>query len=296
MDGPIYTKSNKEKLDKPMVNAYVTLFMGAPHYIYGIIAMAHSLRKTETKHKIVCMLTPDLLKYKDILYTVFDNVNVVPYLKYQTELLATKKQNNIYKNWKDVSYTKWQCLSLIAYDKICFLDADLIIQKNIDHLFDMNAPAGRFGNSWDSLVAHYDTFQHGDFINRNAIENGLKKGYVVNGHCVILEPSIYMYNEFRKFMNCCKYQRPAGCLSMADECALVMFFQSEGKHWTQINNTYNIVPWKNNYKDAFIIHFFNKEKPWSMNRGKWADLKLWYTVWDEIVVTFPNTVEKLNKI
>ena len=46
-----------------MSNAFVTLLMGASHYVYGAIAMAHSLRKTKTKYDIVCMITPDFQKY-----------------------------------------------------------------------------------------------------------------------------------------------------------------------------------------------------------------------------------------
>ena len=280
--------------DKP--NAFVTLFMSAPHYIYGVIAMAHSLRKTNTKHKIVCMITPDLTEYQDILSIVYDDIEVVPYIKCQTDFLATKKQNDIYKDWKNISYTKWQCLSLTQYNKICFLDADLIIQKNIDHLFDLPAPAGRFGNNWDSAVNHYDNIQHGESVSSNIVIKGLNKGYIVNGHCVVLEPSLDLYSAFKKFMGCCKYHRPPGCLSMADECALVMFLHSEAKTWTQIDSAYNFVPWKGDIKDAFILHFFNKIKPWNMKRGEWPDLKIWYTVWDDAISIFPDITKKLENI
>ena len=78
-----------------MSNAFVTLLMGASHYVYGAIAMAHSLRKTKTKYDIVCMITPDFQKYIHLLEIIFNKVVVVSYLNYKTGFLTTKKQNDI---------------------------------------------------------------------------------------------------------------------------------------------------------------------------------------------------------
>lgn len=235
-----------------MSNAFVTLLMGAPHYLYGVIAMVHSLRKTETKYNIVCMITPDFQHYKLLLEIIFDEVVVVPYLKYKTGFLKTKKQNDIYGDWKDVSYTKWQCLSLTKYNKVCLLDADLIIQQNIDHLFDLPTPSGRWGNNWDCVVNYYDNYKHGDIIPDICINKGLERGYLVNGHCVILEPSVMIYQKFIKFMNSGNYRKSYKCLAMVDENALVKFMKQEKKQWTQIAPEYNCIPWKVAPKSAIF--------------------------------------------
>jgi lipopolysaccharide biosynthesis glycosyltransferase len=306
-----------------MSNAFITLLMGAPHYLYGAIAMAHSLKKTETKYAIVCMITPDFHHYKTLLEIIFDEVVVVPYLKYKTDFLKTKKQNDIYGDWKDVSYTKWQCLSLIKYSKVCLLDADLIIQQNIDHLFDLQAPAGRWGNNWDCTVNYYDNCRHGDIIPNIFINKGLEMGYLVNGHCVVLEPSAVIYRKFINFMNSGNYKKLHKCLAMVDENALVKFMKQEKKQWTQIAPDYNCVPWKVDLKiglishgnnsvlkepnetqsqlatginNALILHYFNKKKAWQMTRGEWPDIKIWYNVWDSVCETYPVITEKLKKI
>ena len=51
-------------------------------------------------------------------------------------------QKEMYGPWIDVSFTKWHCLGLTQYDRICFVDADKIMLTNIDDIFQMAAPAG----------------------------------------------------------------------------------------------------------------------------------------------------------
>lgn len=262
------------------MNVYVTLVMNKNHYVKGALAMAHSLKLTGTKFPIICMITSDIIMYRDILLNVFDYVITVPYIKFYTDKLATNKQNNIYKEWKDISFTKWNCLKL-PYDKVCFLDADLIIKENIDHLFDLQAPAGCFGNNWSSQVKYYDDIKHGEPIKEDVLNSGLFDGYVVNGHCVILEPSDNIFKQFMLFMNSGLYKKHKKCLSMTDEVALVKFLSSKKKQWTQIGRSYNCIPWKTNTK-IHIYHFFNKEKAWQMNRDEWPDLDIWYDVWDSM--------------
>jgi lipopolysaccharide biosynthesis glycosyltransferase len=280
-----------------MTFAFVTLFMGDHHYIYGVLSMAHSLRHVKTQYKIVCMITDDLLKYKEVLLNVFDEIVVVPYLIYNTNnKLGTQKQTNIYSKWKTFSYTKWQCLSLTKYTKICFLDADLIIQKNIDHLFDLNAPAGCWGNNWDSIVNYYDEFKYSDIINDNVIDNGLYNGYLVNGHCVILDIEKNSHENFIKFMESKKYIKNIKCLAMYDEVSIVKFTISEDKQWTQIGRSYNTVPWKSDFKNTHILHYCNTPKPWQMKRGKWNDLKIWYANWDSLNKKYPKILHTIKQI
>jgi lipopolysaccharide biosynthesis glycosyltransferase len=273
-------------------NAFVILFMNAPHYIHGVLATAYSLRKSNTKHNIVCMLTNDLFVYKELLEHIFDEVIIIPYLIYNNNTrLQTLKQHNIYKNWKNISYTKWQCLMLSNYDKICLLDADLIIQTNIDHLFKLDNPAGCWGNTWDSKVAYYDEFKYGNTIDANQINKGLIDGYLVNGHCVMLTLTKGIYARFKKFMNKHLYIKNNKCLAMYDEVAIVKFMISEGKEWQQIGRDYNTVPWKYNNSiesnDCKILHYFNIPKPWQMQRNKWPDLKIWYDNWDQLIESYP---------
>ena len=267
--------------------AFVTLVMNKPHYVNGTIALAQSLRLTNTQHKIVCMITIDLIQYQQVLQKVFDSLFIVPYLNYRTPDLRTKKQNDIYNEWKDISFTKWNCLNISMFKKICFLDADLIVQKNIDHLFNLPAPAGCFGNNWSSQVDYFGEYKYNDIIHPSRLEQGLTNGYVVNGHCIILEPSKALYTTYLAFMRSGQYNKHPKCLAMTDEVALVKFFRLQNKFWTQIDMSYNSIPWKNT-EQAHILHYFNKTKPWQMEQDRWPDLKYWYAVWNSIKSRHPD--------
>jgi len=277
-------------------NAFVILVMGNPSYVIGALATAYSLRLTNTKHKIVCMATPDIyVKYKYVLSKVFDEVIRILYIKYDAGPLYSKKQHQIYKKWSNISFNKWQCLKLTHYNKVCLLDADLIIVKNIDHLFKLPTPVGCFVNYWKrSEIDFYEGVSHGGVISNNRIKSGLQRGFVINGHCVVLKTGTDIYSKFIKFMNSGKYRKEPRCISMVDEVAITKFQLCEGNKWTHIDESYNCVPWKNSKSNPYILHFFNTEKPWHMNRNKWPDLKNWYKVWDEIIAKFPeikNTIK-----
>lgn len=273
--------------------AFVTLFMYNERYIYGSLAMAHSLRLTKTEHNIVCMITPDLYeKYVDILKLVYDDVCKVPYYKYTSGKLVSKKQREIYSDWQNISYTKWNCLGL-NYKKICFLDSDLVIVKNIDHLFNIAAPAACFVNSWVEKFKgdQYKKYKFGDIISDKDVKVGLNSTYTLVGHCVILEPS--NMETYDKFMNE-SFIGGSPCLSMVDERAIAQYQLYLGNSWTQLSYQYNTIPWKmseTNIKPGklrtmltpYILHYFNKIKPWMMNRGEWVDIEIWWQIWDSFI-------------
>jgi lipopolysaccharide biosynthesis glycosyltransferase len=309
------TKTNNDKSC-----AFVTLLMKNPHYVFGGLVMGYSLRLTKTKHKITCMVTEDLYdEYYKVLETVYDAVFKIPYISHATDEFRSKKQNKIYGDWKDVSFTKWQCLALTEYSKICFLDADLLIVKNIDHLFDLKSPAACFKNYWSdfgkfgSIRSPYDGIKYGDEIKESCIRQGLDNGYVLVAHCVVLTPSDDAYTGFVKYMNS-EYKTYPKCISMVDEVVITDYMIQMGQTWTQLDYSYNTIPWhisKTNVKYVVelktstfiqpkILHYFNKEKPWIMPRGKWDDIEIWWQYYDDmkkniITTKFTDLFDKLER-
>ena len=191
-----------ESTNKPF--AYVTLLMCNPSYVYGSLTLAYSLRLTNTKHDIICMVTDDLYNiYKDVLQSVYDKVISIKYLSY-TGRLISQKQYDIYGDWYKYSYTKWVCLNLTEYAKICFLDSDLIIIRNIDDVFRLKTPAACFVNSWSEYgynsINYYKNIKYGELIPDSIIRKGLKDSFTLVAHCVILEPIEDSINKFHRFM------------------------------------------------------------------------------------------------
>ena len=294
--------------------AYVTLFMNNPKYIYGSLVMGYSLKLTNTKYDLVCMVTDDLYdEYAKYLSLVYDRVIRISYIKFEKYKLTSKKHKEIYNNWYHMSYTKWECLKLIEYEKICFLDSDLIILKNIDHLFNLDSPAACFVNYWSEFGFnkrnYYRNIKYGEKISNEIVSNALNNSFVLVAHCVILEPNKDEYDNYKKFISD-EFIPQKKCISMYDEQALASFYLTLNKKWTQLHHIYNSIPWKMSktnmkknklgmmFYGPYILHYFNKIKPWMSQRTEWLDIKIWYEIYDKLINDIPTLSEilMLNKI
>lgn len=123
--------------------------MKGDSYIAGAAATAYSIKNSGSTYDVVCMVTPDVTEEgRERLRIVCTNVVEVPYLQFEVKKLKTTKQQNLYDKWVDVSFTKWNALSLTEYVKVLFIDADKIVLQNIDHLFSHSTPAGTFASPW----------------------------------------------------------------------------------------------------------------------------------------------------
>ena len=122
----------------PSENAYVWTIFKGDRYIPGVLVSAYSVKRTNTKYNLICLVTPDVTDIgRKELAKICTKVIEVPYIKaIRTPNLTTKRQEELYKPWKSVSYTKWNVLNLTQYKKIFLLDADTIVTKNIDSVFD----------------------------------------------------------------------------------------------------------------------------------------------------------------
>lgn len=115
--------------------AYATLITRAS-YLAGVVILSHTLKKHGSKYPLV------------VLYTAALNANAVRAL----ELEATKsniilrkcepllprkgmKTLLIAKRFED-TWTKLRVFELLDFDKVCYLDADMAIFRNMDEIFD----------------------------------------------------------------------------------------------------------------------------------------------------------------
>lgn len=116
--------------------AYVTVLYGNNIYLTGALVLGYSLMKTDTAYDRIILVTPDVSEeYRSYLKHVFTYVTEISYVHASPEIFADKDTR-----FKEV-FTKLQCLSLVQYEKVIVLDSDMIIAKNIDHLFRLAPPA-----------------------------------------------------------------------------------------------------------------------------------------------------------
>ena len=169
--------------------AYTSLLMVSEEYLPAILVLGYTLRKYKNKYNVVCMVQDkpthkiingekkyfpgvsknsidEILKIYDVVYGVDLIKTITHFGKYHfTEQLKHYKNISVYT-------TKSQVFGLLDYKRVLFLDASLVVHKNIDYLFTEYS-----GNT---------------FLNEKSLD---KSGMGLNGSVFIIQPSKYYYNK-----------------------------------------------------------------------------------------------------
>lgn len=226
--------------------AYVTLLYGDNMYFIGTLVFILSLIKTKPKYDLLLLYTEDVpINKLDILRKYYTKVIKIDYIK------INKIER---KRFIDV-YTKLQIFKLTEYDKILFMDNDMLVQKNIDHLFEYSTPAG---------MALSENLKYKDK------EKITDKNIVFNAGLWLLKPSL---TDFKKMIKGLEVFDSSYEL----EQEYVSYYYN-GK-WTNISYLYNFqftlrtltktpirsnIYSKINSKDVYVIHYSSPTKPWNM--------------------------------
>lgn len=124
-------KNNKDstqplRRSKPK-EAYVTILHSSEAYVCGAIALAQSILQTNTSKQLL-LLADDSITPKSI-----DALRAAGWTTERIHRIRSPRaEKGSYNEW---NYSKLRIWQLAIYDKIIFIDADLLVLKNIDHLF-----------------------------------------------------------------------------------------------------------------------------------------------------------------
>lgn len=129
------------KLQQPKY-AYAT-FISTSQFVASAAVMLHSLALTGTRHARVALVTPYVTQDERVFLAHFARVIVVDLV-----------QHNHYisnKRYRD-QFTKLRLWQLTMYTKVIYFDADVVLLRSIDELFDlptwavpMDATSPRYG-------------------------------------------------------------------------------------------------------------------------------------------------------
>jgi hypothetical protein len=119
--------------------AYVAALWGDdPGFALGALVLGQGLRRSHTVHKLVLLHTNDVPNHSlQLLEKVWDVIRCVEYVHANDGLFGGGREGSRFSG----VFTKLQALELVAYDKIIMLDIDIVVLQNVDHLFDLPAPA-----------------------------------------------------------------------------------------------------------------------------------------------------------
>jgi lipopolysaccharide biosynthesis glycosyltransferase len=261
--------------------AYVTLVMLGDEYVVGAKVLAKSLLYMGTKHDLVCMVTPDVSEQaRAELAELYTHVIVVDYVHYECPAMLTKRQNEMYGKWISSAFTKWQCLKLVQYKKILYLDADHLVVKNIEHLFYLKAPALCFT---DDNNGYYEKLLYGDVVSPETLSGFMRYNKILcKGGTVLFEPSLQLFFTILGLL------RPTnGCLVKSyyhngfDEQVLLQAFIELRINVTQLSVLYawNAGAYHRLRKgsEPYVINYYGDAKPWQLAHRRNIDYMDVYT-------------------
>ncbi|XP_072764503.1 uncharacterized protein Gyg isoform X2 [Anoplolepis gracilipes] len=216
--------------------AWVTLATNDA-YSLGALVLAHSLRRVDTKYELACLVTPGVTAtMREKLATVFSLVQEVNVLDSKDEanlaLLARPELG--------ITFTKLHCWRLTQYEKCVFIDADALVVRNCDELFEREELSAAPDVGWP------DCFNSGVFVFRPSQQT---------------------------FASITAFAAAKGSFDGGDQGLLNMYFsdwatKDISKHLPFIYNmcstaTYSYLPaFKQFGEDVRIIHFIGITKPW----------------------------------
>ena len=117
----------KAETRRPKREAYATVLHSSESYVCGAITLAQSLLKTNTKRDLI-LLHDDSISITKLQALAAVGWKLRRILRIRNPL-AEKDSYNEY------NYSKFRLWQLTDYDKVVFIDADIIVLLNLDLLF-----------------------------------------------------------------------------------------------------------------------------------------------------------------
>jgi inositol 3-alpha-galactosyltransferase len=266
----------------PSRRAWATL-LTRESYLAGAVLLSHSLHKNNSAYPLIILYTPSL------------PASVLPALEREAELtnamlkpiemlVPTEQGTLIAERFRD-TWTKLRVFELFEWERICFLDADMLTFKNMDELFDIQFPdSGSWLAATHVCVCNLDSdkwapedwtvencaftgLQHPTALSKPypvpPIGTGKKTHTILNGGLFLFEPSREVWESIIKFLDTNPSLRD---FKFPDQDFLAEFFKGR---WISIGWQYNALKtWKywhpEMWRDEEVknLHYI-VDKPWA---------------------------------
>lgn len=261
--------------------SYVTV-MSTENYLLGLLTMYESLKQTKTKYPLTVIVNEEISnKTINILKNNGITVIVKPKFKVDREIID-KNDSSKFSHWSN-TFDKLYIFELTQFDKIIYIDSDMLVLKNLDHLFEKpNLSAVVAGNFYPG---------NGDWVKLNS---GL----------MVIKPEAGILSKFVSIMKQMK-DRPEllGDQNIIQEYAPNWEFQKElhlGHEYNLFFShlEYYIHELNHSLSEIAIVHFITKEKPWLLNEEqKKAYIEKWknFECSNVILSKYFEILESVNK-
>ncbi|QCE07242.1 glycogenin glucosyltransferase [Vigna unguiculata] len=112
--------------------AYVTFLAGNGDYVKGVVGLAKGLRKVKSMYPLVVAMLPDVPEeHRNILISQGCIVREIE------PVYPPENQTQFAMAYYVINYSKLRIWEFVEYSKMIYLDGDIQVFDNIDHLFDL---------------------------------------------------------------------------------------------------------------------------------------------------------------
>lgn len=223
--------------------SYITV-MSNERYLPGVIALKRALEETNAKYPLHVIIPQEQAEKLDAELKKYDIKSITrPYIS------RTNKASFENSYWNH-TFFKLAITSLVEFDKIVFLDSDMLILNNLDELF---------------LKPNLSAVVAGKAMNPEWVE--------LNSGLMVIEPDMDMYNRLIEEIDNTIKERNDNGLACGDQDVFAKAYP-KWKHdkSLQLDEKYNtfygeIAKYfkKKIYKkkrDVSVVHFVGSQKPW----------------------------------
>ncbi|KAF8473276.1 nucleotide-diphospho-sugar transferase [Kalaharituber pfeilii] len=257
-----------------------------PSYLPGVILLHHSLQKHNSKYPLIVLVTQTIIDQPDILHVLakcqIETKFIKPlYPSIKSEFLAPRLED---------AWTKLRVFEMVEWDTVVLLDADMLLKRNIDELFDIVLPEDWIAATHACVCNSANAvWAPKDWKPENCAYTGLppyppnqRTHTFLNSGLVILHPSHQHFNHIAHFLATSPL---VPTLHFADQDLLAEIFRGK---WKPLGWQYNALKtgryqhpkmWRD--EEVRNIHYII-EKPWCVGREKGGRNEVvngWW--WDE---------------
>lgn len=266
------------------MRAYITL-LSNDRYLQGVLGLKKALDKLKAKYPLICAISVAVPKEcEEILI-----LNEIQCIRFSESALKRDLSSvGSFAHW-DFTFDKLKIWELEQYETLVFLDSDMLILRNLDHLFEMKP--------FTSVCA-------GKSIPGHEHYKGLNSGLIV------IKPNKKIAADLCNMANDITSKRTDRSLFIGDQDILHAYLP----HWDndktlQLDESYNIFADNLKYyvdnlgyslnpessKPLRVIHFIGRTKPWMKHSLKGYLWLIRMCITDKYYLEAYRTYKKLLK-
>ncbi|EPS71626.1 hypothetical protein M569_03131, partial [Genlisea aurea] len=280
---------------------YVTFLAGNGDYVKGVVGLAKGLRKVNSAYPLVVAILPDVPEeHRELLRSQGCIVREIE------PIYPPANQIQFAMAYYVINYSKLRIWNFTEYEKMVYLDADIQVYANIDHL--MDTPNGYFYAVMDCFCektwSHSPQYKIGycqqcpDKVTW-PVEMGSPPPLYFNAGMFVHEPSTETYE---KLLSTLQITPPT---PFAEQDFLNMFFETIYKPIPLIYNLVLAMLWRHpenvEVEKVEVVHYCAAgSKPWRYT-GKEANMdredikvlvKKWWDVYDDASLDYKGGEDK----